>query len=701
MAAAFELSRPEHRGQYHVTVYQQGWRLGGKGASGRGPGDRIEEHGLHVWMGFYENAFRLLRECYAELGRDPASSRFARWDDVFQPDPTTGVMERDAEGDVSAWLAHFPPSAGTPGDPDHPGRAFTVNDYLVRLVQLVEALLRSARDEPVPAAARSEPEEPLGTAALIERVSRVLRLGQLATLTGVVEATRLLQGIARSAVPLPLRPQLELVDLVRRAALEQLDAFLGHDREMRRIHHLVDLMLAVIRGALRFRLASHPEGFDAINDYEWREWLLENGASRASVNSSFVTSLYNLPFAFEDGDHARPRAAAGDALRCCVLAFANYRGSFFWKMRTGMGDAVFAPFYEVLRRRGVSFRFFHRLENVALAGAEGLAAGEPAHVEALDFDVQAETVGGADYEPLVDVRGLPCWPAEPDWSQLRDGARLRREGWDFESFWDARRLRRRRLEVGRDFDFVILGVGLGAVPHVAPELVEKHPAWRTMVREVKTTATQAFQLWLRTPVEELGWEGPPVNVTASGVSFETWADMGHLIPDESFPETPRALAYFCSSLPATAEPPSRSDTGYLADQRKRVRDAAIHYLNHEVSALWPKAVQAGRFRWELLVDARGRPPEEIGDDEVALFESQFWTANVNPSDRYVLSVPGSSRHRISPLDPSIDNLSAAGDWTACGLDVGCVEAAVISGRLAAASIAGLPHLRDIPGFDHP
>src|SRR5918996_2501538 len=53
MTAAFELTRPEHRGRFRVTVYQQGWRLGGKGASGRGPAGRIEEHGLHVWMGWY------------------------------------------------------------------------------------------------------------------------------------------------------------------------------------------------------------------------------------------------------------------------------------------------------------------------------------------------------------------------------------------------------------------------------------------------------------------------------------------------------------------------------------------------------------------------------------------------------------------------------------------------------------------------
>src|SRR6266700_2951678 len=83
LTTAFELTRPEHRGRFQVTVYQTGWRLGGKGASGRGVADRIEEHGLHLWLGFYENAFRLMRECYAELARDPAHCPIADWSDAF------------------------------------------------------------------------------------------------------------------------------------------------------------------------------------------------------------------------------------------------------------------------------------------------------------------------------------------------------------------------------------------------------------------------------------------------------------------------------------------------------------------------------------------------------------------------------------------------------------------------------------------
>ena len=55
-------------------------------------------------------------------------------------------------------------------------------------------------------------------------------------------------------------------------------------------------------------------------------------------------------------------------------------------MQAGMGDTVFTPFYEVLKRRGVRFEFFHRLENVKLAST---GPAEPPYVEALEFDVQS------------------------------------------------------------------------------------------------------------------------------------------------------------------------------------------------------------------------------------------------------------------------------------------------------------------------
>lgn len=61
LSAAFQLtSFSDCKERYPVTVYQPGWRLGGKHAISRvdrgNPAEfnRIEEHGLHVWFGFYE-----------------------------------------------------------------------------------------------------------------------------------------------------------------------------------------------------------------------------------------------------------------------------------------------------------------------------------------------------------------------------------------------------------------------------------------------------------------------------------------------------------------------------------------------------------------------------------------------------------------------------------------------------------------------
>jgi uncharacterized protein with NAD-binding domain and iron-sulfur cluster len=101
LTAAWELSRPEHRGTIaSVTVYQRGWRLGGKGASSRGVHGRIEEHGLHVWLGYYDNAFHLMRQVYDELDRsttDPTCP-IRTWQDAFVPAEHVGVADRGPQG---------------------------------------------------------------------------------------------------------------------------------------------------------------------------------------------------------------------------------------------------------------------------------------------------------------------------------------------------------------------------------------------------------------------------------------------------------------------------------------------------------------------------------------------------------------------------------------------------------------------------
>jgi uncharacterized protein with NAD-binding domain and iron-sulfur cluster len=705
IAAAFELSRPQHQGKYAITIYQVGWRLGGKGASGRGPANRIEEHGLHVWMGFYENAFRLLRECYAELNRDPRKCRFADWRDAFTPEPINGVWDRLGNGAWNPRLTNFPPTDGLPGDPLSEHNPFSIQGYLLRGIATLRVLLSAAQlqstrgsfegFDPDLAAPRDTTVE-----FLAESISRLLKYGIVASFTGLIEALGFFQ-VAIEAMPRLNEGLLSrLCESLSSTARAVLQPLVQRDDETRWIWEVTDLLISVILGILRFGLLSDPRGFDAIDDFELRQWLAWNGASEDTLNSALLRGCYDLGFAYVDGDGARPSIAAGQGIRGALRMFFTYRGSIFWKMRGGMGDVVFGPFYELLRKRHVRFEFFHRLENVRLASPDRVKPGERCYVEALEFDVQARIKGDVDYQPLIDLNGLACWPSKPDFGQLVDGQRMADERRDFESHWDRRKVETRTLQVGADFDAVILGVGLGAIPHVCREFINHDRRWRDMVTQCKTVATQAFQIWMREDVEQLGWSHNQCTITAFERPFDTWADMRQLIPEESWSTRPRAIAYFCSALPDAELPPDTSKVDYPAQCRDKVRRDAVQFLNRSIHHLWPRAVRRNGFRFDLLMDF-AHPSEPSNEADESAFDTQYWTANVNPSDRYCLTLPGTLKYRLSPLDNNYDNFSVVGDWTNCGFNQGCVEAAVISGRLAAHAISGFPRLDEIVGYDHP
>ncbi|HEY9219277.1 MAG TPA: hypothetical protein VIO94_14605, partial [Phenylobacterium sp.] len=533
--------------------------------------------------------------------------------------------------------------------------------------------------------------------AVLDAVRTLLGRGVFASAVVLVEGLALLQA-ALLSVPTQLQsPVLRLAELLGASVRRWTeDNFLADDPQ-RHVWQVVDVVMASIVGSFRHGLYTDPRGFDAINDYDCREWLRMNGASELALQSPFVRGLYDLSFAYPDGENGS--FAAGTALRGGLRMFCGYRGAPFWRMSAGMGDVVFAPLYQLLQARGVRFEFFHRLTNVGIAGEGPVEPETRSHVASLDFEVQAKVSGGKAYAPLVEVRGPPCWPAQPDWTQLEGGSGLKRRGVDFESHWDRRHAETRRLEVGQDFDFVVLAVGLGAIPHVAGELVARDRRWRDMVEKVPTVATQAFQVWLAEDLQQLGWRGPPHIVSAFDKPFDTWCDMAHVTPAEGWSHPPATSVYFCSVLPEVeeeADAPARS--------AERVRLAATRFLAERARHLWPGAcAPGGDFRWELLVDAAadGQSPQEQAPSGPERFRTQYWRANVNPSERYVLATPNSVRYRISPLDITYDNLTLAGDWTECGLNMGCTEAAVISGRLAAHALSGRPALEDVVGYDHP
>ena len=763
ITTAFELSRPEHRGRFDITVYQVGWRLGGKGASGRGPSGRIEEHGLHVWLGFYENAFRLLRECYAELAADPGGFDVGDWRDAFVTDNATGLSARSQDGSWHNWSVCFPARDGLPGDPISGAELFSVRSYVSGALDMLGALLqtvdsrRSEREAGEPGFLGREP--PLSAASMAGDPQRILSAisdlvgGAFAATTAVMTEALAVLEAGLQMLPSPLsNPLTNLAEWIAHSLRQQLEKRLITEPYFQHVWEMMDVVVASVVGILRFNLLTDPRGFDAIDDYELREWLRLNGASERSLDSALMRGIYDLAFAYQDADPKRPNQSAGCAIRGSMRMFFTYRGAFFWRMQAAMGDVVFAPFYQVLKRRGVTFKFFHRLTRMKLADPSALAPGERHYVDALEFDVQALTRDGHEYQPLIDVRGLPCWPSRPDYSQLVGGDRMRWEGRDFESHWERRKAATRTLRVGADFDFVVLGVGLGALPEVARDLIDRDQRWRDLVSHVTTVATQAFQIWMREDLPALGGPQRQTAVSAFYHPFDTCADMRHLITEESWPVRPRAIAYFCSALPDAqsngASPDHSKDhsadhsmdgattdgmtpnraadyaapncaSDYPARQRERVRRNAIDFLNRDIKYLWPNAARPdGGFRWDLLMTtdeaahSNGYSAPAAGEAAAnssgpapaateSRFETQFWTANVNPSDRYAQSPPKTNGFRISPLDNTYDNLTVAGDWTACGLNVGCVEAAVMSGRLAAHALAGAPALEEIVGYDHP
>ena len=349
-------------------------------------------------------------------------------------------------------------------------------------------------------------------------------------------------------------------------------------RPLGRSSEFIELMLTMLRGTVADRLT--VRGYNAIDHLDLRNWLARHGASRRALDSPLVRGHYDLSFAYEDGDPTRPRFPAGLALHLTMRMFLDYKGAMFWKMRAGMGDVVFAPLYQALRRRGVRFRFFHRLDHLHLA-PDGRS------VRAVSLGRQAN-VPGDDYDPLVRIRGLPVFADRPDLAQLDAGEELL--GHDLESQdcgWpDAGRV---TLAAGHDYDALVLAVSVGMVPHTCGELLDASERWRSMVERVGTVATQAFQTWLRVDERSLGWRSAAATVTGCGEPFDTFASQSQTLPFEDWPDDERPLTAtsFCAALPETA-------IREAAEPREVVRANAVRFLESRGPMLWPGAV--GRRR---------------------------------------------------------------------------------------------------------
>ena len=680
LTAAFELTEHDPDSSYDITVYTLGWRLGGKGAVGRDTScyDRAYEHGLHIWAGFYDNAFDVVKRLYARLGADRDA-----WKSCFTPLNHFTVME-SLDDKWKPWLIEFPPNNLEPGL--GPASPFTPWALLIQFL----ATMESAFD-------RSELPVYLGAESRARATAKLALLGPLGWPPGEGETVL---AVARQAAE-RLPPDSSQVADEDRRALAQLIAY-SHEQVVealgaapdsdtrRRLDIVFDLAFAMAKGLLSDNLFFG--GFEAIDGIDWSEWMKAHGAKPENLDSAVVRGCYDYAFA-----PRTPGIGAGTATLLALRFILSYKGSILHALTEPMGDNIIAPFYRYLRyQRNVKFEFFCRVKKLELSS-------EAPIVDRVILGQQVRVQNDAPYNPLVQREdGGWSWPSAPDPNQIVDGDAL--EGIDLESAWttwqDAipeRVLRRRNSEGeagGEDvFDIVILALGFDGLKSICFDFRERFPAWRNFLDKVKTTQTTALQLWLKPSTDDLGWPDPETALAGFERPTDTWpmapltswednTRLLHLERERSG-RNPRSLAYFCGVFPdACYIPAPGTDPDFPDRELKRAKDAIVAWMDDRLGALWPTAVTdpPPRFRWDLLE----APPDRLpGPSEL---DYQYVRVNIDPSERYVLSVPGSVAYRLWPDRSGLHNLYLAGDWVRSGVNAGCIEAAVIAGRMTARAI---------------
>jgi hypothetical protein len=333
-------------------------------------------------------------------------------------------------------------------------------------------------------------------------------------------------------------------------------------------------------------------------------------------------------------------------------------------MLGGWGEVLVAPYYEVLRDRGVRFHFFNRIE--------ALVPGDDGRLSAIDVRVQANPVGGsAAYEPLFDYRpgdGSPprrCWPEAPLYEQLADGDAARGAG-DLEKWIDSAGFGTvRTLRVDEDFDLCIVGMSMGTLRETTGALGEANPAWRAMLDSAGVTPTISAQIWRRESVASFHGVSRDGLMTGYEAPHDTWGDMSFLLGLEQAGadgSRPGSLSYLCGPItpgsgPERATRPARETEAWLQAYAARI---------------FPGLDDGkGGYRQDGEIERCAR----INDD---------------PIDLYVASPAGSIDKRLRPDDSGFPNLMLAGDWTRNNFDCGAVETAVLSAKLCSRTICGSP-----------
>ncbi len=675
LSAAFELTRtPELQARYDVTVYQMGWRVGGKLASGRDGYGRNIEHGLHIWFGFYENAFRLMREVYKEW-RPPPGQRIKKLEDAIRAQAFTpignGIKTNPAWFDVT-----FPSIGGAPGRGNVDlSLASCMVGILAFLGRFYDATLRAN-----PGLQSIAPE-----ISIDRRVARKLAVAQAApakiTIGDYLQLAARQSACFDEGAPWASSDDIELVLTALStisSAVKQAGFSAIPDGEF--LTQALELAAAFVTGLLT-DVFLEQRTIHQIDEEDFRDWLVRHGAAQPLVDDSpLVKALYDTMFQYPGGKIAKASYGAGTATQVLLRMLATYRGSVAWELQAGSGEVVIAPLFDVLRQRDVKFQFFHKLTDIRLS-PDGKSVGS------LLFDRQVELENPkAEYEPVQPRCGLRGFGSSPDWTLIKNGKKLERDGVDLESFWCNQSVETVPVERGGDFAEVILAIPVGALKDPCQELITSSEQFKAMTQKLQLVPSIGVQLWSTCDLCGLGWQKPKPALVSGPEPLDIWADMSQVLAYE--PAGPKSLHYLCDVFPTELYREPANTTGVQAKAQHEARRLARRWLEDRAHALWPNVAQPGTFNWDALF---------VWQNSTGLNRlwEQYIHANINPSDCCVATAAGTSAWRLKTDGAGFDHLYLAGSWIDTGFNTECVEAAVMSGMQAARAITG--EERSIPG----
>ncbi len=709
LSAVHELTDyPDWKDHYEITVYQIGWRLGGKTSTGRGKNNRIEEHGIHILQGWYDTTFRLLRDIYKERKEKnlaPKSPLQELFKDGLRRNNSTLMTDFDKQkGEWTNWPLIFPETEELPGD----GEPLSTWDLIDKgIAMMLEIALGSPYRKGINPISKwildhyfsSHPDQNSGHVkkkSFLERVigffnSKKTGVEQFKKdkYDGLVETLEVTKDKAESASHKRLSKALKILGKIVSLIHDKERKLMSKSPALKRINLGIAFAYYNLKGILEdvYDPETDKFEFNKINDYDYREWLTKHGAPDWVIFSVIVRFFYTGTFSNLVNEKGGA-IGAGTALEFFAKG-VGYKGSFVFQFVYGTGDTMVMPMYEVLKNRGVNFKFFHEIKQVHYSTTGS--------IEKISYAEQVK-LKGTSYDPVFKIGELCAWPATPNYDQidpeyatkLIDGNVNLEDPW---AKWSNYR-DNETLQAGIDFDEVILGIPIGTLKTICSEIIEKDEKWKLMTENILTTPTQSAQLWFKSTLKELGFElaewglpeeGGAPNVVVYQNPMYSWLDSSLVLPNEDWPSSqkPEFLSYFTGPFLLRKPLPPFSDHQFQKKENDRLIDSFEQWLNDNSGWFWPKGTTDNYpqgLNFQLLAD-----PEDNKEGFKRL-ANQYFRANVRPTDHYTLSVPKSSKYRLKTDQSGFDNMFLCGDWIDFGGNVGYIDGTIQSGLQAGQAV---------------